>query len=268
MVGLTKGVTVAISEYHETEAESSPIGDRSNRRRKAGAATTRAGRRRRPAPPPRDEMVDPGSFDLAPMWRRLMARIVDVTAVATWLFALSIAHIFLHLQLWSDTVTPEPWGNWFLVTMTFFVCYAAYEIVFICKAGATPGKDLLRIRVIDHYTGATPTAGQATRRWLLPGIVQPIPGGWPAAVLTAVWGSTALADPDRRSVHDRMAGTRVVMATPSDDPEDDEHRRRRDFSPRIINPLQVYKLARDNPAALKRHPNDVETWDRPTSDKG
>lgn len=254
---------MSISEYHETEADSSPIEGRAGRRRKARTAPVGGGRKRRPAPPPREKTLDPEAVDLAPMWRRLLARAVDVTAVATWMFALSIAHIFLHLQLWSDTVTPEPWGNWFLVTMTFFVCYAAYEIVFVWKVGATPGKDLLRIRVIDHHTGTTPSAGQAARRWFLPGIVQPIPGAWAGAVLTAVWGTTAFADPHRRSIHDRMAGTRVVMATPSDDPEADEARRRRDFAPRIINPLAVYKLARDNPAALKHHPNDVEAWDQP-----
>jgi uncharacterized RDD family membrane protein YckC len=196
----------------------------------------------------------PRPTEVPPMWRRLAARAIDMIAVATWIFTFSIAHIFLHLQLWSNDVAPQPWGNWFLTTVTFFVCYAAYEIVFVAKAGATPGKDFMGIEVVDATTGGRPTLDQATRRWLLPGIVQPIPGAWIGAILTGVWGATGFLDPQRRTVHDRLAGTRIVSKAP---PGSDEARedRRRSFTPRLIDPLAVFRAARDrDPAALKRHP--------------
>jgi uncharacterized RDD family membrane protein YckC len=190
-----------------------------------------------------------------PMWRRLMARLVDVVAVATWVFALSIAHVFIHLQLWSETVAPAPWGNWFLATITFTLVYALYEIVFISRTGATPGKDLLGIKVVDAATGGVPSLGQAARRWFLPGIVQPIPGAWIGGVATLVWGSTALFDPERRTVHDRLADTRVMSKEPPRD-DDERERRRQQFTPRFIDPFAVFRMARSNPAALRNRPDE------------
>jgi uncharacterized RDD family membrane protein YckC len=202
----------------------------------------------------------PGEADLEvpPMWRRLTARALDILTVGTWVFALSVAHIFLHVPKWSNTVDPEPWGTWFLLTITFAVCYAAYEIAFIAKTGATPGKDLMRLKVADATTGERPTWGQATRRWFLPGIVQPIPGAWISGVLTAVWGATALTDPERRSIHDRLAGTRVVsVALPAT--EEERAERRKQFIPRFVDPFAVYKAARKGDVdALRRHPADDE----------
>jgi uncharacterized RDD family membrane protein YckC len=211
-----------------------------------------------PAEQTEREADEPGQGAQAqpPMWRRLAARVIDMVAVATWVWTLAIAHIFIHLQLWSNEVTPEPWGNWFLTTITFVVCYAAYEIVFVSRTGATPGKDLMGLQVVDAATGGRPSANQAARRWFLPGIVQPIPGAWIGAVLTGIWGLTAFVDPERRTVHDRLAGTRVATKAP---PSTDEEReaRRRSFRPRLIDPLAVFRAARDrDPAALKRHPSE------------
>lgn len=198
----------------------------------------------------------PRALDVAPMWRRLAARAIDVVTVTTWVFAFAIAHIFLHLPLWSRSVAPEPWGTWFLTIITFTICYAAYEIVFIAKLGATPGKDLMGLGVVDATTGARPTYGQAARRWLLPGMVQPLPGTWIAGVLTLTWGATAWFDGERRSVHDRLAGTRVVSKEP---PATDEEReaRRKQFMPRFIDPFAVYRSARRGDISLlRRHPAD------------
>ena len=199
----------------------------------------------------------PGSprHDVPPMWKRLAARALDVLAVATWVFAFAVAHIFLHMQLWSSSVAPEPWGTWFLTVVTFFVCYAAYEIVFVAKTGTTPGKDFMGIEVVDAVTGERPTLGQATRRWFLPGIVQPIPGFWVGGVLTGVWGATAFLDAERRTVHDRLAGTRVVSRTPPATAEERDEQRNQ-FRPRFIDPFAVYKAARNSDTnELKRHPS-------------
>jgi hypothetical protein len=109
----------------------------------------------------RGRRASPGSPGAAPMWRRLAARVIDVVAVATWVLDPRDRSHLLHLQLWSNEVTPEPWGNWFLTTITFVVCYAAYEIVFVARTGATPGKDLMGLQVVDAATGGRPSASQA-----------------------------------------------------------------------------------------------------------
>lgn len=191
----------------------------------------------------------------ASLGRRLVARAVDTVAVLTWMFALAIAHVLIHLQLWSDSVTPEPWGNWFLATFTFIVLYALYEIAFITRTGSTPGKDLMGVQVVDHQTGTPPALGKSIIRWLPMGLMQPIPLVWLGALLTGVIGATGFAHPERRAIHDRLAGTRVVV---KDLPatEEDREARKRAFTPRFIDPFAVFRLARSNPEALRRRPDD------------
>lgn len=165
------------------------------------------GRRPEPRPPaPRDPSV-------APMWRRAVARGIDLVAVFVWMWMLSLLHVLFHLPLWSDAVDPAPWGNTFLAVVTYVVLLAAYEIGFVAHDGATPGKEVMGLRVVQDGTDLTPTWRQATLRFLLPGTAQLLPGVWPGAALAAGYGATAFADVRRRTVHDRLAGTQVVMAT-------------------------------------------------------
>lgn len=72
--------------------------------------------------------------------------------------------------------------------------------------GATPGKLVAGVRVIDMQTGQNPSLRQSTLRWL----------GYFVSVLPAGFGIlAAFADPDRRTWHDRIAGTRVVPSRQS-----------------------------------------------------
>jgi uncharacterized RDD family membrane protein YckC len=165
--------------------------------------------RRRPDPRP----PAPRDPSVAPLWRRAAARGIDMLAVFVWMWMLSLLHVLFHLPLWSDAVDPAPWGNTFLAVVTYVVLLAAYEIGFVAHDGATPGKEVMGIRVVRDGTDLTPTVGQAARRFLLPGTAQLLPGVWPGAALAAGYGATALADVHRRAVHDRLADTQVVMAS-------------------------------------------------------
>ncbi len=207
--------------------------------------------------PDRDAMLDNNMVvtEMATMGRRLVARLVDVVAVVTYVFALSIAHIFIHLQLWSDTVAPEPWGNWFLMTVTTVVVYAIYDIGFTTRTGATPGKDLMAIQVVDASTGGRPSLGQAFRRWLPHGLVQPIPMIWLAAIATGVLGATGLLSSRRQSLPDRLANTVVVDKAPPATAEEASIRRR-SFMPRLVDPTAVFRLARNNVSLSRRRPDD------------
>ena len=89
------------------------------------------------------------------------------------------------------------------------------------------------------------------------GIIQPIPAVWAVALLTGVFGATAFADPERRSIHDRLADTRIISKAPPAD-ADARAARRRQFTPRLIDPLAVFRLARTNPKALHNHPSDAD----------
>lgn len=194
----------------------------------------------------------------ASLIRRLVARAVDTVAVATWMFALSVAHIFIHLQLWSDSVAPEPWGNWFLATITFVVVYALYDIAFTTRTGATPGKDLLGLKVVDTDTGLPPSLSAALIRWLPFGVLQPVPPAWLAVVLSGLVGATGFAHTERRALHDRLSGTQVVRKE-LPDTEEGRLARRRAFTPRFVDPIAVYRMARSNPRGLRRHPSEHDT---------
>lgn len=80
------------------------------------------------------------------------------------------------------------------------------SIAFWTWQGATPGKLVAGVRVIDAQTGENPRLQQSALRWL----------GYFVSVVPAGFGIfAAFADPDRRTWHDRIAGTRVVPSRQS-----------------------------------------------------
>lgn len=91
--------------------------------------------------------------------------------------------------------------NWGLPAL-WFIGFWAWQ-------GATPGKLVAGIRVIDARSGGRPRPAQAALRWL----------GYLLGALSGGLGfAWALLDPDeRRGWHDRLAGTRVVKRQRRDD---------------------------------------------------
>ncbi|MET0519640.1 MAG: RDD family protein [Burkholderiaceae bacterium] len=74
-------------------------------------------------------------------------------------------------------------------------------IAFWTWQGATPGKLIAGIRVVDARSGARPSLAQSLRRWL----------GYFASVLPLGLGlAWAAVDAEGRGWHDKLAGTRVV----------------------------------------------------------
>jgi uncharacterized RDD family membrane protein YckC len=96
--------------------------------------------------------------------------------------------------------------NWGLPAL-WFIGFWAWQ-------GATPGKLVAGIRVIDARSGGRPGPAQAALRWL----------GWLLCLLSGGIGfAWAGLDPDqRRGWHDRLAGTRVVRRQRRDGRPDDE----------------------------------------------
>jgi uncharacterized RDD family membrane protein YckC len=78
--------------------------------------------------------------------------------------------------------------------------HAVYFVGFVSACGQTPGKMLLGVRVVRRDGGGV-GGGRALGRWIGSGLVFATLGlGWIVAVF----------DDERRGVHDRIAGTRVV----------------------------------------------------------
>ncbi|MBK5224430.1 MAG: RDD family protein [Acidimicrobiia bacterium] len=197
--------------------------------------------------------IDPHLLPAPTDARRLAARVLDVLTVATWMWAMSIARILFHLAEWSDDVDVGPWGTSFLLAATFVVLYSAYEVTFVARTGATPGKDLMHIKVIADRDGSPPTLAQAVVRALPLVGAWLVPVWWGGAAVTAAVGGSGVADGERRrGIHDLLAGTRVVYSPEVHPPDLDvaeaAAERRSHFIPKFVDPIQII------PHQMFRHP--------------
>ena len=92
--------------------------------------------------------------------------------------------------------------TWFAVLFTI-ISYGvgpAFEIFFIGKYGATPGKMLIGIKVVTPEGGRI-SYGRATGRYF---------GKIVSALILYIGYLMAFWDPERRALHDRMCGSRVI----------------------------------------------------------
>ncbi len=96
-----------------------------------------------------------------------------------------------------------------LVLIAIMVPAFLYEIPMVALSGRTVGKMMARLKVVNVEDGQLPGWKRSTVRWLVlygPMLIPII--GW-ILVLLIYFVSTAL-DPNRRPLHDRIAGTTVI----------------------------------------------------------
>ena len=162
------------------------------------------------------EPASPAGPLAAPRGRRLAGRIVDLV-VAGWVLAFVAIELDGRI-LGGDilarrplsAVTPE--GTRLAVIALLVV--AALEVVPMALRGRTPGKVLLGMRVVDVDTGGPPGFLRAILRALLVHGWVALPAlGWLLPVAVAV---TTLVSPSGRGIHDRLAGTLVLDAAPTE----------------------------------------------------
>ena len=124
--------------------------------------------------------------------------------------ALQVIGVTFWVRNYTDSVTPTPWGGTFMVVTTIAGLYAILELIDVAKRGQTPAKELLKIRVVHpDRDGGSLGWGVAFTRWLVPGLAMALPL-YLAPFVLAVLGLPALFDPQRRTLHDRLARTTVV----------------------------------------------------------
>jgi uncharacterized RDD family membrane protein YckC len=124
---------------------------------------------------------------------RAIAASLDLAVLLalTWALALLLIH------------SRNPTDEQDQVVTIFLVVSALYTVAFNMKWGATPGKLLLRLRVVRMSDGSFVRWHQALARWASYLISASIFG---AGFLMAAF------HPLKRTIHDLMAGTRVVHA--------------------------------------------------------
>ena len=176
-------------------------------------------------------VVRPHGLALAPLWTRLLARLVDILVV----LGLSIAVTGWFVYQWwnemypviaesfrdalagqspnNEVTTPERAGSLQIVIILLIAAlWFAYEVPAIANSGQTLGKRLLRVKVMRVESREPIGFGRAIRRWNplgLPTLLWSCFGiGFLLQLLDSL--SPVIDWPLRRAFHDRSAGTIVV----------------------------------------------------------
>ena len=155
--------------------------------------------------PASDDEPRVGDVDrLASAGQRVVGFIADLALAGTVLVTPGM--------LLRDAVTPDDLGPELrsLLAVVAFVFLAIYEVVPTALWGRTAGKAIVGTRVVRIESGEVPGWKRAILRWALPALAfQVSVVGWAIALLLK---AALVADPLRRGVHDRLAGTIVVRA--------------------------------------------------------
>ncbi|AQU68515.1 RDD family protein [Streptomyces niveus] len=170
-------------------------------------------------PPPGDPYGgnDPlrGMPPLAPMGKRILARIVDWIIVAIPLVLISIPFNVYHRWTnssdnWDDAVNGVNGGGQWVFRIITIVAFVGYDAVMTQSGGQTLGKRLFKLRVAMLNDGRVPDS----RSSLLRALVLWVPAlvccacFWPLLILILI----LLDRPYRQGLHDKAAKTVVVSA--------------------------------------------------------
>ncbi|MFM6906139.1 MAG: RDD family protein [Acinetobacter tjernbergiae] len=131
-------------------------------------------------------------YEYAGFWIRLGASIIDNLIIMVAL--VPIGMLMGWNSMYSSEVTSTADWLWQILMVAFCVfCWV--------KFAGTPGKRLLRLKVLDERTGENVTAGQAIIRYI---------GYFPATFIFFIGLIWVAFDPKKQGWHDKMAKTVVV----------------------------------------------------------
>jgi uncharacterized RDD family membrane protein YckC len=134
----------------------------------------------------------------APVWARGVAAAIDLAVV----LAIDVSVVYFTMQICGlgvDDLGMIPKTP----LLAFLILQNAGYFVAFTAGGQTLGQMLMEIRVVSTEADVSPDLRHATLRTLV----------WAVLAIPAGLGLlTALFNTDRRGLHDRCAGTRVVRA--------------------------------------------------------
>jgi len=175
-----------------------------------------------PAPPPNPyeapranvdaPAVEPDDRDeLASRWRRLGGALIDGTLVGLTSLPRTLAFggtIQCGVNIGQAAFRPDDLSDAGIVTTLLFIALVAVQSFFIATQGQSIGKRVAGARIVT-MSGAKPTFLNAVvlRTWL-PLIVPLLPLGSLLAVADVLF----IFSRDKRCLHDRIAGTKVIEA--------------------------------------------------------
>lgn len=150
-------------------------------------------------------------FKPAGFWIRFLAVIIDALVLWVITFPVSLLIGLLSLAFGfaasGESATETFSGPVFLLQIISYVIsgviWIAYFAYFYQKKGATPGKLLFGMRVLDSSTGANLTLKQAILREFLARLLSGL-------LLLGIGYFIAAFREDRKALHDLLAGTQVL----------------------------------------------------------
>lgn len=142
----------------------------------------------------------PAAVTLAPLWRRIVAQMLDQVLVFVPVILVALA---LGVRTSGDVN-----DHAFAINVAVIAVAFAYEFVMIAMWGRTVGKFALGTRAVRVDTGGPVLWSSSAIRALVPLAAGVIPGVGPFASMVVY--ATAFFDKRRQGWHDRAAGTIVV----------------------------------------------------------
>lgn len=147
-----------------------------------------------PLPEPDRPLVE-----FAGLRRRLASMLYESLLL---LGVLALAFIVPNLLIgWSLGVTFAGWVLW----LQLFVVLGAYFVYYWRRHGATLAMQTWRLKVVNARDGRLLTGPRAALRYAL---------AWPSLFCFGGGVLWAVFDPDRQFLHDRLAGSCVVLMPP------------------------------------------------------
>lgn len=134
-------------------------------------------------------------YQYAGFWIRFAATIID-----TIIFILVLTPIGFMLSPESYSFLESQETVWWY-EISYQLVWAAIAIFFWLKFAGTPGKRLLKLKVLDEKTGQKLGLGQAVIRYL---------GYFPATLVFCLGFFWVIWDPKKQGWHDKMASSVVV----------------------------------------------------------
>ncbi|MFI5905927.1 RDD family protein [Dactylosporangium sp. NPDC051541] len=175
--------------------------------------------------------IRPHGYALAPLGKRLLARLVDILVVGVIIAAATGWLIYQYVREVGPVVSEfqrrylagEPVGDLaasdraqylqIVILILIAAVWFAYEVPSIAGSGQTLGKRLLKIKVVGLDADKPLGVGRAIRRWNPLGLWVLLWTCGVGFVLQFIDALSPVIDwPLHRAIHDRAAGTVVVMA--------------------------------------------------------
>jgi len=145
-----------------------------------------------------DEIETLGKLDYAGVGGRFVAKVIDMV----FMLALALIVEGVSRKLFPEAYLSDAMNPVFAVTMVLNMLLGIFYITwFVGKFGATPGKMVFKLKIVNPLGGKI-GYGQAFGRYC---------GEFIVVFLTAMLGYlAALFDSQKRTLHDRLCNTRVV----------------------------------------------------------